>query len=201
LSSPPNPAYAQTRRHAWELVREAIDALFYTWLICSITSIAYHYTRWSRFWYLLILMILPYAAFWVEFIRWNTTVYVLEVRDGANYFRKITTHISFRSAFRGFPKETWQTGIKGELVSTKANFIERAIGYKHAEMTAGGRKAFDGDRIPSWFLDILDSRASLAPKTDLSESGQFGALITLYQSGLLSREEARSQVFRQLGAE
>ena len=163
----------------------------YCWLIWSITAIIFHYTGWRRVGFLLLLMVLPVGAFMVELVRWNTTIYTLEVRDGGNYFRKVTTNISLKDAVNAFPTEGYQTGIKGELITTKANFIELAIGYMRVEMTAGGKKAFDGDRVPTWFVEILDTRAPPGKLPDLSENGQAGVILAFQQAGLLTKEEAR----------
>jgi len=192
-------SYAQTRRHWWELVREAIDLCFRCWVICSVTAIAYHYTGWRRVGWLLLLMILPVGPFMVELIRWNTTIYTLEVRDGGNYFRKTNVNFNFKNAGELFVEEGRQTGIKGELIETKARNFEKWIGYKRVTMNAGGQKAFDGDRVPEWFIQALDSRAPPKKLSDLSENGQAGIILSFLQAGLLTQEEARGHAMAYLG--
>ena len=185
--------YAETRRHWWEIVRESIDAVAYSAMIVAIVCIVHHYTRYSRIWFLLGLCIFPIGQLSVEIFRWNAMVYSLEVRDGGIYFRKKETKIKFWGAL---PEEDRQTGLKSELLMTRSNIFERWIGYKSLWLTAGGHKAFDGERVPIPFIEILESRMP-KEKAVAEEAGDgFSTVLSALDRGLIGKEEARALFFK-----
>lgn len=180
-------------------MREFNDMVVRVFAIISVVVIIDHYTGWERIGYGLILIpIWAVPAFAVEFVRWNTTIYRIEVRGGDAYMRKIETKISLRSAMRGFPTEDAQTGLKAELIKTRAGIIERTIGYKRAWITVGGLPAFDGDRIPSEFVEMMRGREITKKREeDLSENGLAG-ILALFDRGIIGADEARVMAYRQM---
>lgn len=197
-----DPVYAQTRRHWWEIVREFNDMLVWSWLIASIVVLAHHYTQWRYVWYgLAAIPLFSVAPFAIELVRWNTTVYQLEVRAKDSYVRKVETRINLKALGQGFPTDGWQTGLRSELSRTRANIFERAIGFTHAWLTVGGRPAFDGERVPIWFIELIESRTPRVLETpDLSESGLAG-IIALFDRRIIGADEARALSYRQMAVD
>jgi hypothetical protein len=173
--------------------------LVWSWLITSIVVLTYHYTEWQYAWYgLAAVPLFSVAPFVIEIIRWNTTVYQLEVRSKDSYVRKVETKINLGALAQGFPTDGWQTGLRSELRRTRANIFERMIGFTHAWLTVGGRPAFDGERIPIRFIELIESRTPRVLETpDLSESGLAG-IIALFDRGVIDADEARSLSYKQM---
>lgn len=180
----------QTHRHWWEIVKEAIDAGWYSAIIFFVVMMAYAATSMKSMLWGLWFIVLPAAHLWAELVRWGFVSYmIIDGEDGGSYVRKIDRKFN---PLKGNPYKITEPPMKFETLETKGNIVTKFIGFETVYLKIGDTTIFQGERVPLEFAHKMREKKPEIKSDDSDTGVSIQSIGDLFRLGIIDRREAKA---------
>lgn len=136
------------RRHVYEVVEEAADALFWSACLVPLALSVWGLTSRSGAALLILLpVLLPWGALWMEIVRWQAETYeLLQLPNGKVLLQK---------RMGVFDERVYTDDIGSLAVSRSAGLVDRLIGLERVTLVGPSHQYITGRRMPKRFAGAI----------------------------------------------